>query len=84
MDAGSVSLDPKGVPTRLAPTKEVLSLRAYAVRRRMNRLRRAACRLYQSQDVVRVIQKLEAEVESYRLAVRRDRMVHADVGEDKH
>ena len=63
-----------------APTKEVLSFRAYAARRRLNRLRRAACRLYQSEELISVILKIEAEVDKLGLAVRKDRMLHADIG----
>lgn len=64
----------------LAPTKEILSFRAYAVYRRLNHLRRSACQLFQSEPVVRIIHKVEAEVESLRVAVRKDRMLHADLG----
>ncbi|ESO92879.1 hypothetical protein LOTGIDRAFT_232956 [Lottia gigantea] len=82
VDAGSIFVDGmKGSGnTRLAPTKEVLSIRAYTARRRMNRLRRASCQLYQSESVIHVIRKVEIEVESRRLAVRKDRMLHADLG----
>ncbi|XP_050415465.2 abnormal spindle-like microcephaly-associated protein homolog [Patella vulgata] len=80
VDAGKLFVDGMKGSTRLAPTKEVLSIRAYAARRRMNKLRRASCLLYQSQTVVHVIRKVEIEVESRRLAVRKDRMLHADLG----
>ncbi|XP_041377587.1 abnormal spindle-like microcephaly-associated protein homolog [Gigantopelta aegis] len=81
VDVGSLCVDGNkdGVCNR-APTKEVLSFRAYAARRRLNRLRRAACRLYQSEQVIPVIIKIEAEVEKLGLAVRKDRMLHADIG----
>ena len=64
----------------LAPTKEVLSLRAYTVLSLMNRLRRASCQLYQEMSMTQVIEKLECEIETGRLAVRSDRMLHADLG----
>ncbi|NXY90815.1 ASPM protein, partial [Alcedo cyanopectus] len=64
-----------------APTKDEASLRAYTARRKLNQLRRAACRLFTAEDMVRAIQKLEAEVESRRLLVRRDRHLWKDVGE---
>ncbi|GFO45530.1 abnormal spindle-like microcephaly-associated-like protein [Plakobranchus ocellatus] len=80
VNAGSLSLDSHQVVAQLAPTKEVLSFRAYAARRRMNRLRRQACQLYQSEAVVSVIRKVEAEVESRRIAMRKDKMAHADLG----
>ena len=65
---------------KLAPTKEVLSFRAYSQHRRLNQLRRSACKLFQSKEVVHVIQKVEVEVESGRLFIRKDRKVHADLG----
>ena len=45
-----------------APTKEVLSMRAYTVRREMNRLRRRACTLWQTPAVAKVIARMETEV----------------------
>ncbi|BFZ20292.1 hypothetical protein BsWGS_23331 [Bradybaena similaris] len=80
VDARSLSLDVDHVTPRLAPTKEILSFRAYAARRRLNRLRRGACELYQSDALVGVIRKIEVEVESRRISARRDKMIHADVG----
>ncbi|CAL1537151.1 unnamed protein product [Lymnaea stagnalis] len=80
VDAHSLALDNRQVAPRLAPTKEILSFRAYAARRRLNQLRRAACELYQSEPIVNIICKIEVEVESRRLAVRKDKMVHADLG----
>ena len=64
----------------LAPTKEALSLRAYTVVSQMNQLRRASCQLYQQMSMTQVIEKLECEIETGRLAVRSDRMLHADLG----
>uniref|UniRef100_G1PWD7 Abnormal spindle-like microcephaly-associated protein homolog n=1 Tax=Myotis lucifugus TaxID=59463 RepID=G1PWD7_MYOLU len=64
-----------------APTKEEVSLRAYTARRRLNRLRHAACRLFTSEDMVKAIKKLEVEIAARRLAVRRDRHLWKDVGE---
>ena len=82
VDARSIAFDGSAhkVAPRLAPTKEVLSFRAYAARRRLNHLRRASCRLFQSEAVVRVVCRVELEVEQRRLAVRTDRMIHADIG----
>ncbi len=45
-----------------APTREVMSMRAYTVRREMNRLRRRACTLWQTPAVARVMAKMETEV----------------------
>ena len=83
VDARTIAFDGAAnkVAPRLAPTKEILSFRAYAARRRLNHLRRASCRLFQSEAVVRVVCRLELEVEQRRLAVRTDRMIHADIGE---
>lgn len=80
VDAGSMSLMSHQVAPRLAPTKEILSFRAYAARRRLNRLRRSACELYHSDSFVPVIRKVEIEVESKRIAVRKEKMIHADLG----
>ena len=64
----------------LAPTREVLSFRAYTARRKMARLRRSACLLYQSEPLGHIIRKIEAEVENGRLAIRPDKKLHADLG----
>jgi len=64
----------------LAPTKEALSLRAYTLTSQMNGLRRASCRLYQQISMTQVVEKLEREIEIERIAVRTDRMLHADLG----
>nr|P62283.1 RecName: Full=Abnormal spindle-like microcephaly-associated protein homolog [Aotus vociferans]AAR98743.1 ASPM [Aotus sp. PDE-2004] len=64
-----------------APTKEEMSLRAYTARCRLNRLRRAACRSFTSEKMVKAIKKLEIEIEARRLIVRKDRHLWKDVGE---
>lgn len=63
-----------------APTKDEMSLRAYTARCRLNRLRRAACRLFTSETMVKAIKKLEIEIEAGRLMVRKDRHLWKDVG----
>ncbi|XP_053380194.1 abnormal spindle-like microcephaly-associated protein homolog [Mercenaria mercenaria] len=80
VDAGKLTLDIEKGRTRLAPTNEILSFRTYSAHRKLNRLRKSACRLFQSESVRRVIQKVEEEVENKRLLVRKDKMLHADVG----
>ena len=80
VDAGKLCIDNDRESIKLAPTKEVLSFKAYAVRRRMNRLRRSACQLYQSERMVHVISKLEREIELGRIRIRKDRKIHADLG----
>lgn len=67
-------------PQKLAPTKEALSFKEYSAGRKLNGLRRSACKLFQSAPVVTVVQKVEVEVESQRLMIRKDRKVHADLG----
>ncbi|NXC84660.1 ASPM protein, partial [Cercotrichas coryphoeus] len=64
-----------------APTKDEASLKAYTARRRLSRLRRAACQLFTSEAMVKAIQKLEVEIETRRLLVRRDRHLWKDIGE---
>ncbi|NXQ04868.1 ASPM protein, partial [Vidua macroura] len=64
-----------------APTKDEASLKAYTARRKLNRLRREACRLFTSESMVKAIQKLEVEIETRRLLVRRDRHLWKDIGE---
>ncbi|NWV13184.1 ASPM protein, partial [Ptilonorhynchus violaceus] len=64
-----------------APTKDEASLKAYTARRKLNKLRREACRLFTSEPMVKAIQKLEVEVETRRLLVRRDRHLWKDIGE---
>ncbi|NXA80566.1 ASPM protein, partial [Thryothorus ludovicianus] len=64
-----------------APTKDEASLKAYTARRRLSGLRRHACRLFTSPAMVRAIQKLEGEIETRRLLVRRDRHLWRDIGE---
>ncbi|XP_078417845.1 abnormal spindle-like microcephaly-associated protein isoform X2 [Cetorhinus maximus] len=64
-----------------APTNEEMSLRAYTAKCRLNRLRRAACRLFTSEGMVKVIQKLEAAIEAKHLVVRKDRYLWKDIGE---
>ena len=64
----------------LAPTREVLSFRTYTARRKMARLRRSACLLYQSEPLGHIIRNIEAEVENGGLAIRPDKKLHADLG----
>ncbi|XP_066876876.1 abnormal spindle-like microcephaly-associated protein isoform X2 [Kogia breviceps] len=64
-----------------APTKDEVSLRAYTARCRLNRLRRAACRLFTSEKMVKAMKRLEIEIEARRLIVRKDRHLWKDVGE---
>ncbi|XP_061235287.1 abnormal spindle-like microcephaly-associated protein isoform X1 [Neopsephotus bourkii] len=64
-----------------APTKDEASLKAYMAHRKLNKLRRDACRLFTSETMVKAIKKLEVEIENRRLLVRRDRHLWKDVGE---
>ncbi|MGH0160863.1 UNVERIFIED_CONTAM: hypothetical protein FKN15_072276 [Acipenser sinensis] len=64
-----------------APTKEEMSFKTYTANCRLNRLRRAACRLFASEDMVKAIRRLEIEIEARRLLVRKDRHLWKDIGE---
>ncbi|NWH75458.1 ASPM protein, partial [Piaya cayana] len=64
-----------------APTKDEASLKAYMAHRKLNKLRRDACRLFTSETMVKAIKKLEVEIETRRLLVRRDRHLWKDIGE---
>uniref|UniRef100_A0A3P8UPU1 Assembly factor for spindle microtubules n=1 Tax=Cynoglossus semilaevis TaxID=244447 RepID=A0A3P8UPU1_CYNSE len=66
-----------------APTKEEVSFSTYTARRKLTRLRRSACQLFTSETMVKAIQRLELEVESRRLLVRKDRHLWKDIGERK-
>ena len=80
VDAGLLHMDGAKVVC-VAPTKEDMSLRAYSIKRHLSRLRRSACIKFQSTPIVRVVEKLEREIESGRLAIRPDRKIHADLGQ---
>lgn len=64
----------------MAPTKELVSLRAYSVTRRLNRLRRDACALFTGDAFVAMTNKLEREINCGRMSLRKDRNVFADLG----
>ncbi|XP_077986991.1 abnormal spindle-like microcephaly-associated protein homolog [Glandiceps talaboti] len=64
----------------LAPTKEELSLKTYTAIRRLNKLRKAACRLFESEPNIRVVKRLEEEIERGRLRVRPDKHINRDYG----
>ncbi|CAI5776569.1 spindle-like microcephaly-associated [Podarcis lilfordi] len=64
-----------------APTKEEVSLRAYTARCKLNKLRRSACRLFTSNEMVKAIKRLEIEIESKHLLIRKDRHLWKDIGE---
>ncbi|XP_070581728.1 abnormal spindle-like microcephaly-associated protein homolog [Ptychodera flava] len=79
IDAGTICVDSHEDIT-LAPTREELSLKAYTARRKLNKLRRAACLLFESEPIIRVVQRLEQEIESFRLRVRQDKHINRDYG----
>ncbi|XP_077573528.1 abnormal spindle-like microcephaly-associated protein homolog isoform X2 [Stigmatopora nigra] len=64
-----------------APTKEEMSFSTYTARRKLNRLRRAACQIFTSEAMVKAIKRLELEVEAKRLHIRKDRHLWKDIGE---
>ena len=65
------------VPTA---TADKPSLRNHFLRRKMARLRRAACMLFQSDPLIQVLKRVEREVECGRLSVRMDRHLNLDLG----
>lgn len=66
---------------RPALTKEDASLRAYQIRRRLDRLRQSASDLFQSDSVANIIHSIETEVESGKMRIRSDRQMWADLGQ---
>jgi abnormal spindle-like microcephaly-associated protein len=63
MDVGKLwAACTKDVKVPRAPTREVLSIRAYAAIRELNSLRRNACLLWQSPAVAKVVTRIETEV----------------------
>ncbi|XP_077968525.1 uncharacterized protein LOC120344825 isoform X2 [Styela clava] len=67
----------KSVP---APSKETASLRVFRIRSRLDRLRRSACQLFQSESMINVVRKVEEAVESGHVKLRDDKRLWADVG----
>ncbi|GFU52555.1 abnormal spindle-like microcephaly-associated protein homolog [Nephila pilipes] len=63
-----------------APSKEELSFKTYTAVKQLNQLRKAACNLYQSDQLSQVIKKIEKEVDLKKIIVRKDRALHADLG----
>ena len=61
----------------LKESQHKMSINAY---RTLLRQRRAACLLYQSEPLLLMIPRLEAEIESQQLCMRPDKCPHADVG----
>uniref|UniRef100_T1J799 Calponin-homology (CH) domain-containing protein n=1 Tax=Strigamia maritima TaxID=126957 RepID=T1J799_STRMM len=70
----------RDITYKQAPSREELSIRAYTVQKKMNMLRRKACNLYQSESIIKVITRLEHEIENRRIVIRSDKALHADVG----
>ena len=65
---------------KAAPSKEAMSLKSYTAYKRLNRLRRRACKLFQSPCHVNVIMKLETAIKKQLIVIRKDRKTHADYG----
>ncbi|XP_012254838.2 protein abnormal spindle [Athalia rosae] len=66
----------------LAETKEAVSAR-YHTNQRLNTLRRAACTMLRSNEVVSVLSKVTVCVERGNLVIRQDRDLHKDIGLQK-
>lgn len=65
---------------KLAPTKEMLSFKAYSARKQLNKLRRKAISLWQRESIIKILHRLEVEICSDRLKIRPDKKIHADLG----
>ena len=65
---------------KLAPSRETLSLRTYSAKRKLNELRKTACRLFQSEEILFIIRRLERAIECGHLIIRKDKALHADLG----
>ncbi|XP_035230468.1 abnormal spindle-like microcephaly-associated protein homolog, partial [Stegodyphus dumicola] len=63
-----------------APSKEELSLKTYTAIKQLNKLRKSSCNLFQSEDIAKVVKKIEMEVDLKKISVRKDRAIHADLG----
>ena len=63
-----------------APTREVLSLRAYSALTSLNCLRRDGCTLWQSPDVARIAAVVENKVELLEFRIRDTVDILRDVG----
>ncbi|XP_061489951.1 abnormal spindle-like microcephaly-associated protein [Rhineura floridana] len=83
VNAGSLILGTESHKSSVprAPTKEEMSLRAYTARCKLNKLRRSACHLFTSDEMVKAIKRLEVEIEAKHLLIRRDRHLWKDIGE---
>lgn len=79
----SVCSSGEGVRVPRAPTREVLSMRAYSVRRDLNILRRNACALWRSPMMANMAARVEVEVEKFRFRIRDDRALAKDIGVKK-
>ena len=56
----------------------MLGLRVYTARKEMNRLRKAACKLWQLAGVVEVVSRLELDISKLRLVIRKDQNVNKE------
>lgn len=80
VDAGKLAIDMDKGRLKLAPSNEILSFKTYAAHRKLNSLRKSACCLFQTDAITHVMHKIEAEVTNGRVLVRKDKMLHADIG----
>lgn len=80
VNALSLTMGSEKVNVPNAPTKEEMSFRTYTARRHLNRVRRAACQLFTSDQMAKAIKRLEVEVEAKRLLIRKDRHLWKDIG----
>ena len=81
VDTGAMSMSSKKAA---AGQKQKSTLSNHFLRRKMARLRRAGCLMFQSHPLIDVLHRIEREVECERLALRSDRRLNADFGECVH
>ncbi|XP_012279874.1 protein abnormal spindle isoform X2 [Orussus abietinus] len=66
----------------LAETREVVSAR-YHTNTRLNTLRKAACAMFRSKEIVTVLSRVTVCIERGNLVIRQDRDLHRDIGLQK-
>ena len=64
----------------LAPTREMVSSQ-YHTQHRLDTLRKAACSLFRSEEVAKVLSKVAVHVDKKLIVIRADRDLHLDFGE---
>ena len=63
----------------LAPTRETVSSQ-YHVQHRLDALRKAACSLFRSEEIAKVLSKVAVHIDKKLISIRSDRDLHLDFG----